>query len=58
MATDDVGKLKCRLRLQGAWTEDGSLDGAIEQKFWAIRTFSDFTEADCIEIKAIDRASR
>ena len=56
MAADDAGRLKCRLRLQATWTDDGSLDGAIEQKFWAIRTFGDFTEADCIELKAIDRA--
>jgi putative ATP-dependent endonuclease of the OLD family len=56
MAADEGGRLKCRLWLQATWTEDGSLDGAIEQKFWAIRTFSEFTEADCIELKAIDRA--
>lgn len=56
MAADDAGRLKCRLRLEATWTEDGSLDGAIEQKFWAIRTLGDFTEADCIELKAIDRA--
>lgn len=56
MAADDAGRLKCRLRLQANWTDDGSLDGAIEQKFWAIRTFGDFSEADCVELKAIDRA--
>jgi hypothetical protein len=56
MAADEAGKLKCRLRLQATWTDDGSLDGAIEQKFWAVRTFADFAEADCIELKAIDRA--
>jgi putative ATP-dependent endonuclease of the OLD family len=33
MAADDAGRLKCRLRQQATWTEDGSLDGAIEQKF-------------------------
>lgn len=56
MAADSGGRLKCRLHLQATWTEDGSLDGAIEQKFLAIRTLGDFTEADCIELKAIDRA--
>ena len=56
MVADEAGRLKCRLRLQANWTDDGSLDGAIEQKFWAIRTFGDFAEADCIELKAIDRA--
>jgi putative ATP-dependent endonuclease of OLD family len=28
MAADEEGKLKCRLRLQATWTDDGSLDGA------------------------------
>jgi putative ATP-dependent endonuclease of OLD family len=56
MAADAAGRLKCRLRLQATWTNDGSLDGVIEQKFWAVRTFGDFEETDCIEIKAVDRA--
>ena len=56
MAADDAGKLKCRLRLQATWTDDGSLDGAIDQKYWAIRTLGSFTDADCIELKATDRA--
>lgn len=55
MAADDAGKLKCRLRLEATWTDDGSLDGTIEQKYWAIRTFGQFTDADCIELKAADR---
>ena len=45
MAADEAGKLKCRLRLEATWTDDGSLDGAIEQKYWAIRTFGAFTDA-------------
>ena len=56
MATDEAGRLKCRLRLQATWTDDGSLDGVIEQKFWAIRTFGEFGDGDCIELKAADRA--
>lgn len=56
MAADEVGKLKCRLRLEAIWTDDGSLDGAIEQKYWAVRTFGPFNDADCTELKATDRA--
>ncbi len=56
MAADEDGHLKCRLRLQATWTDDGSLDGSVETKFWAIRTFGEFVETDCIELKAIDRA--
>lgn len=56
MAADDEGRLKCRLRLQATWTDDGTLDGAVEQNYWAIRTFGEFENEDCIELKAIDRA--
>lgn len=56
MVADDAGRLKCRLRLQATWTDDGSLDGAIDHKLWAIRTLGDFGEKDCIELKAVDRA--
>lgn len=56
MATDDAGRLKCRLRLEATWIDDGSLDGTVEQKYWAVRAFGPFAEADCIELKALDRA--
>jgi hypothetical protein len=56
MAADNAGRLKCRLRLEATWTDDGSLDGTVEQKYWAVRAFGPFTEADCIELKALDRA--
>ncbi|MCG8013812.1 MAG: AAA family ATPase, partial [Candidatus Thiodiazotropha weberae] len=55
MAADEAGKLKCRLHLEATWTDDGSLDGVIEQKYWAIRTFGEYTDADCTELKATDR---
>lgn len=41
--------------LEATWTDDGSLEGALEQKYWAVRTFGAFAEADCIELKALDR---
>lgn len=58
MAIDDDGKLKCRFYLKAKWTDDGSLDGAIEQKFWAVNTMAEtFNEEDnCREITAMDRA--
>ena len=56
MAADDAGRLKCRLRLEATWTDDGSLEGTIEQKYWAVRAFGAFAETDCIELKALDRA--
>ena len=56
MAAEDGGRLKCRLRLQADWTDDGSLDGDVEQKFWAIRSLGDFGETDCMDLKPVDRA--
>ncbi|WP_429195190.1 ATP-dependent nuclease [Aeromonas veronii] len=56
MAADEAGRLKCRLRLEATWTDDGSLDGAIEQKYWAVRAFGEFTDDECVELKAVDRA--
>jgi hypothetical protein len=56
MAADQEGHLKCRLRLEATLTEDGSLDGTIEQKYFAVRTFGQFTEDDCIELKSVDRS--
>src|SRR5690242_16134783 len=50
MAADEAGRLKCRLRLEATWTDDGSLEGTIEQKYWAVRAFGVFAEADCIEL--------
>lgn len=55
MAADEAGRLKCRLRFEATWTDDGSLEGTIEQKYWAVRAFGIFAEADCIELKAVDR---
>lgn len=56
MATDDEGRLKCRLRLDATWADDGSLDGAIVQRVVAVRTFGPFTETECTELRPIDRA--
>lgn len=56
MAADDAGRLKCRLRLEATWVDDGSLDGAIEQNFWAVRAFGPFSEADCTELRVTDRS--
>ncbi|WP_312161147.1 AAA family ATPase [Phenylobacterium sp.] len=56
MAADEAGHLKCRLRMEAVWTDDGSLEGLIEQKYWAVRAFGDFAEIDCIDLKATDRA--
>jgi hypothetical protein len=30
MAADEAGVLKCRLRLEATWTNDGSVEGAVD----------------------------
>jgi putative ATP-dependent endonuclease of OLD family len=57
MAADEAGVLKCRLRLEATWTNDGSLEGAIDIKYRAIRTFDPvFEDEDCSDLNAVDRA--
>lgn len=56
MAADDQGRLKCRLRLQASWTDDGTLDGYTEEKYWAVQTFGAFQDNDLLELKGADRS--
>lgn len=56
MVADDSGHLKCRLRLDATWTDDGTLDGSVEQQLFAIRVMGVFDDANRAELKAIDRA--
>lgn len=56
MAADDAGRLKCRLRLEANWTDDGSVEGAIEQTYQAIRAIGAFDETDRLDLKPTDRA--
>jgi putative ATP-dependent endonuclease of OLD family len=49
--------LKCRLRLEATWTNDGSVEGAVDITYRAIRTFEpEFKDEDCSDLNAIDRA--
>jgi len=57
MAADEAGVLKCRLRLEATWTNDGSVEGAVDITYRAIRTFEpEFKDEDCSDLNAIDRA--
>jgi hypothetical protein len=56
MACDDKGVLKCRLRLEATWINDGSVEGAIDAKYRAIRTLEPtFKDEECSELSALDR---
>ncbi|WP_407523737.1 ATP-dependent nuclease [Methylobacterium oryzisoli] len=56
MACEQDGRLKCRLRLEGRWTDDGSLEGVIELKYHAIRALGPFEDSDRSDLRPTDRA--
>lgn len=57
MAADEDGKLKCRLRLEATWTDDGSLEGGIEEKHFAVRNLaSEYKKEECSDLKPTDRS--
>jgi putative ATP-dependent endonuclease of the OLD family len=57
MAADENGKLKCRLRLEATWTDDGSLEGVIEEKHFAIRNLAaEYKKEECSDLRPTDRS--
>ncbi|MEN5236156.1 AAA family ATPase [Pseudomonas sp. TWI923] len=56
MAAEDNGNLKVRLRLHATWTDDGTLDGAIEESYCAVQTFGDFEASDLHQLRGSDRS--
>jgi putative ATP-dependent endonuclease of the OLD family len=58
MGADDNGVLKVRVRLDAEWTDDGSEEGAIEERLRTIQTFDEeFDEAtECQVLQPMDRA--
>lgn len=55
LSVDEQGHLKCRIRLEARWIADGSLDGSIDSKLWVINTLGEFSEKDCVDLRANDR---
>jgi putative ATP-dependent endonuclease of OLD family len=57
MAATDSGDLKCRIRLDASWTDDGTLDGTVDQKLKIVRTMSDsYTEDQCSDLPVAARS--
>jgi putative ATP-dependent endonuclease of OLD family len=54
--TDEGGKLKCRLRLEAEWEDDGSIDGYITSQFRAITTWGNPEETDFHNVRPADRS--
>jgi predicted ATP-dependent endonuclease of OLD family len=52
MAADENGKLKCRLCLEATWTDDGSFEGVIEEKHFAIRNLAaEYKKEECSDLR-------
>lgn len=56
MAAEENGNLKVRLRLEATWSDDGTLDGAIDETYSAVQTFGDFEDDDLQRLKGPDRS--
>lgn len=54
--TDEGGKLKCRLRLDAEWEDDGSIDGYITSQFRAVTTWGAPEEANFHNVRPADRS--
>ena len=54
--TDEGGKLKCRLRLDAEWEDDGSIDGYITSQFRAVTTWGEPEEGDFCNVRPADRS--
>jgi len=56
MAADDAGALKCRFRLEAAWTADGSVDGVVSESRRVVRTFDEeYTDDQWSPLRPADR---
>lgn len=56
MAAEENGHLKVRLRLEATWTDDGTLDGSIDENYCAVQTFGPFEESDRQRLSGPDRS--
>lgn len=54
--TNEDGKLKCRLRLDAEWEDDGSIDGYITSQFRAVTTWGEPEETDFYNLRPADRS--
>lgn len=56
MAAESDGTIKCRFVLDATWEADGTVDGTIDVRYRAVRTFDDtFTDDDCEQLRPADR---
>jgi predicted ATP-dependent endonuclease of OLD family len=57
MAADVDGKLKCRIVLEATWTSDGTADGSLESKYWAVQTLNEtYSDDERAQLPASERA--
>jgi predicted ATP-dependent endonuclease of OLD family len=57
MAADDNGTLKYRIVLEATWDADGTVDGHIETRYWAVHTLDEiYSEDDRTSLPGAERA--
>lgn len=57
MTTDDQGTLKCRIVLEARWEADGTVDGDLSAKLWAVDTLDEtYTEDHRTALPGAERA--
>jgi hypothetical protein len=56
MVADESGALKVRLLLTATWTDDGTLDGLVEDSYCAVQTFGTFDEDALQLLRGPDRS--
>lgn len=56
MATDTHGHMKCRVVLEATWTDDGTIDGSIETRFFCVMSLNDSYGND--DIRTLPPAER
>lgn len=56
MASEESGTLKCRLRFEADLIEDGTAEGLIETRFFAIKTLDKkYKEDQCVDLSPADK---
>ena len=57
VAAEAGGLLKCRIRLDATWVDDGSAEGTVDERRRVVTTIDGpFTDAQCVVLTAADRA--
>lgn len=57
MSSNVDGDLKCRLRLEATWSDNGTGEGIIEAQLWALKSDEEDKGPDSQRVSSVDRGS-